>query len=1033
MNAHVRQSRRRPWLALVIAVPLATIALAPSFNRPVTAAVAQAGVANANANPPALKFDQDIEPILENHCYDCHSSATRAAGGLLLDDRDAILKGGRSGPAIVLGKPDESLLIKRVLSAEKKTRMPKGEDQPLADKEIAALRAWIEQGAQWGAPKSGGATPTASAAHGKLGTVAYPRPSSPEQLEYFEKKVRPILVNRCYNCHSDAFKEAGGLRVDVGMSIFAGGNDGPVIVPGHPEKSLLIERVKSADENKRMPQETKEALPAEEIAILEQWITDGAAWPDETEKLPPTPARLVALYPKLKATHWAWQPLTKPAVPVVADNNWSTASIDRFILAKLREEKLAPVKDADPDTLIRRVSYDLTGLPPTPAQVKAFEKDHSEQAYEQLVDRLLASQQYGERWGRHWLDVARYAESSGPSRNMPYPNAWRYRDYVIDAFNRDEPYNRFLQEQLAGDLLPASTPAEHDRLLIATGYIALGPKDVNQRFKARYKMDNVDDEIDTVTRSTMAMTVSCARCHDHKFDPIPTKDYYALAGIFTSTEDDTGLTSKMGGSSLEYYDPKHYGYLSSAANSPKVSDEEVKQLQAKVKQLKQQLEDLTKARTEALKANPDLPPLSPEDKKKRDALLREFVELRENATLINDKGEHGYGVHSVRDGLVADTTVRVRGVEEKHGPTVPRGFLTVLSLPDTPKIPADHSGRLELAKWITLPDNPLTSRVYVNRIWQHLFGTGIVSTLDNFGVTGDNPSNPELLDYLANDFVQNGWSTKKLVREIVLTRAYRLGSDVPDDYRAIDPQDKYVWRHAPRRLETEEIRDSILASSGQLDLEHPQGSPTMDLRMIEIRDDGPVVDSVLSAADRSRYRSIYLPLLRDETPRALEAFDPVSQTLVTGKRDETTVPAQALFMLNSPFVRTQSLALAKELLSETNASDSRRIAEAYDRVLGHAPTSQDKARIERFIALYGQTWSKTHPAIGHKLDILLASAEQPLIPKVVREDGLTQDDAVDSKPPVKTVDTIVAQNAQEAAWAAFVQSLYGSAAFQFVR
>jgi hypothetical protein len=1043
MNTHVRQSVRqfrRVWLAFVIAGALAIIALVPSLNQSVSAASAPVPRVQATAAgtgqgdvSPNVSYDKDIAPILQNHCYDCHSGATRAAGGLLLDDRDAILKGGRSGPAIVLGKPDDSLLIQRVLSTDTKKRMPKGEDNPLPEKDIAALRAWIAQGAPWGAPASASPASPGNAAKGKLQNVAYPRPATTDQLEYFEKRVRPILVNRCYNCHSDAFKEAGGLRVDVGISIFAGGNDGPVIVPGHPEKSLLIERVKSSDETKRMPQESKEALPAEEVAVLERWIKDGAAWPDETVKLPPTPARLVALYPKLKASHWSWQPLTDPAVPDVADNTWSSTNIDRFILAKLREQKLSPVKDAAPDTLIRRLSYDLTGLPPTPDQVKAFERDHSERAYEQLVDRLLASQQYGERWGRHWLDVARYAESSGPSRNMPYPNAWRYRDYVIDAYNRDEPYDRFLKEQIAGDLLPASTPAEHDRLLIATGYIALGPKDVNQRFKARYKMDNVDDEIDTVTRSTMAMTASCARCHDHKFDPIPTKDYYALAGIFTSTEDDTGLTSKMGGASLDYYDPKHYGHLSSAVETPKVPDSEVAQLQAKVKELKQKLDALNKARTEALKANPDLPPLAPEEKRYRDGLQRQFVELRENVALINDAGEHGYGVHSVRDGVVADTTVRVRGVEEKHGPAVPRGFLTVLSLPDTPTIPPDHSGRLELAEWIARPDNPLTTRVYVNRVWEHLFGTGIVSTLDNFGTTGDTPSNPQLLDYLANDFVRNGWSTKKLVREIVLSRAYRLGSDAPEEYLAIDPRDRYVWRHAPRRLETEEIRDSILASSGQLELEHPHGSPTMDLRMIEIRDDGPVVGSVLSAADRIRYRSVYLPLLRDETPRALAAFDPVSQTLVTGQREETTVPAQALFMLNSPFVRAQSLVFARALLSNKGATNSQRIREAYIRVVGHAPTAEDQARVKQFLVRYADTWSKTHPAPNSKPQATLVSAKQPITSGVVREDGLAQDDAVDNSKPQNTDSTVAPQTPQEAAWTAFVQSLYGSSSFQFVR
>jgi cytochrome c553 len=1014
----------------------------------VHAALQVAAAAPQQPTPEQLAFfQQKIQPILTNHCLECHSTDTRSAGGLRLDERDALLTGGKSGPAVVPSKPDESLLIQRVLATELKKRMPKGEDDPLPAEDIANLKAWIQQGAYYPAgrlPAQASASPIKPAtAPVRALTVAYPRPATADQLAYFEKNVRPILVNRCYNCHSDAFKEAGGLRVDTGVDIFKGGNDGPAIVPGHPEKSLLIERVKSADTKKRMPQESAESLPPEEIAILETWIKNGAAWPDETEKLPPTPARLAALYPKLRERHWSWQPLTDPAVPQVSGNGWAESNIDRLVLAKLDENKLAPVKEADPATLLRRVHYDLTGLPPTPEELRAFAKHHSPEDYAKVVDRLLASPQYGERWGRHWLDVARYAESSGPSRNMPYPNAWRYRDYVIDAYNRDVPYDRFIKEQIAGDLLPAATPAERDRLLIATGYLALGPKDVNQRFKARFKMDNVDDQIDTVTRSTMALTVSCARCHDHKFDPIPTTDYYALAGIFTSTEDDSGLGSKMGGASLDYYDPKHIGHLSSASDAKPVSPELIAKLKADRDEAKKKLDDI-RAKDEALaKANPTHPPLSATEKAERLELQRNFVEARENFQLIADLGERGYAVHSVRDGLVADTSVRNRGVEEKHGPTVPRGFLTVVNLPNTPKIPANQSGRLQLAEWIVRPDNPLTARVYVNRVWEHLFGTGIVSSVDNFGTTGDKPANPELLDYLAQQFIRDGWSTKQLVRQIVLTHAYRLGSEYPPAYKDIDPGDRFVWRHAPRRLEAEEIRDSILASSGQLDLDHPQGSPAMALRMIEIRDDGPVVGSVLSAADRLRYRSVYLPLLRDETPRPLEAFDPVSQTLVTGKREETTVPTQALFMLNSPFVRQQSLHLADKLLAEKHATDSERIRDAYRLIAGIEPAPSDIARVKAFLPRYAATWAKQHPGGSHPPagkpaandHLALASNDPgPITAGIVREDGLAQDDSVDQPAHDKgSAPVIPPDSATQAAWSAFVQALYGSAAFQFVR
>ncbi len=926
------------------------------------------------------------------------------------------------------GKPGESLLLERVLSHDPQKRMPLGAGEPLSATEIASLRNWIAQGAFWPAAadlsaQKGSAEPPAPA-----GTAAYPRPATPEQLAYFEKKVRPIFVNRCYNCHSDAFKEAGGLRVDVGISIFAGGNSGPVIVPGHPEKSLLIKRIKSPDPKKRMPQESREPLPSEEIATLETWIRNGAAWPDETEKLADSPARVKATYERLKARHWAWQPLSNPPVPKVADPSWPQTEIDHFILARLEEKKLAPVKDADPTTLVRRLSYDLTGLPPSPEEVKAFEANHSGQAYRQLVDRLLASPQFGERWGRHWLDVARYAESSGPSRNMPYPHAWRYRDYVIDAFDRDTPYNRFIQEQIAGDLLPAATPSERDRLLIATGFLALGPKDVNQRFKARFKMDNVDDQIDTVTRATMALTVSCARCHDHKFDPIPITEYYALAGIFTSTVDAAGLTSRMGGSGLQYYAPQLLGYMSTKDQAPPIPQERIEKLKAEVESAKKV--------ADAVKAISPGTPLSKAEKKKNMEILRDFRHRQEDLRLLTDWGERGYGIHCVRDGVAADTRVRIRGVEERHGPVAPRGFLSLIRAGDVPKVPADHSGRLELAQWITNPENPLTSRVYVNRVWQHLFGAGLVATVDNFGTTGDQPSNAALLDYLSRNFIQNGWSTKKLVRQIVLTRAYRLGTDYPARYRDIDPADRWIWRHAPRRLETEEIRDSILTSSGRLDLRHPAGSPSMALRMIEIRDDGPVVHSILASADRSPYRSIYLPLLRGETPRALAAFDPVTQTLVTGQRDATTVPAQALFMLNSPFVRRQSLILAERLLDGKSHSEAARIREVYQRVLGRDPRPEETGRVKAFLVRYAAMWQQSHPVsapIGKAETAPEPGPSENMTAGIVREDDLVQDDEVESAPEVAEAASAVPADSSKAAWAAFVQSLYGSAEFQFVR
>lgn len=1004
-------------------------------------------VANAQEKGASeeAKLLSRVRPILSNNCADCHSTETRAAGGLLVDSRASLLQGGKSGTAIVPGDPDASLLIQRLRESDAELRMPK-RAAALSEDDVNTLREWIGKGAPWpaevalgdGAKRDDAAAGAVQRVSNKRKPTLYPRPATPEQLAYFEKNVRPILVNRCYNCHSDAFKEAGGLRVDIGIAIFGGGNSGAVIIPGHPEQSLLLERLKSSDKKKRMPQEAEEALPDNEVKIIEQWIKDGAAWPDETEKLPQTPARIAARYEGLRKSHWAWQLRISPEVPTVDNALWSNSAIDRFVYARLQEKKLTPVGLADPVNLIRRVSYDLTGLPPTPQEIAAFQRDHSQAAYERLIDRLLASPRYGERWGRHWLDVARYAESSGPSRNIPYPHAWRYRNYVIDAYNRDIPFNRFVVEQIAGDQLPAATPEERDRLTIATGFLALGPKDVNQRFKARFKMDNVDDQIDTVTRSTMALTVSCARCHDHKFDPVPTTDYYALASIFTSTVDAAGVGSGMGGASLDYYDPKKLGYTSDATKAAKISDAEVKKLQDAAKELGKKVKEFEEDYQAKLKADPNSAPNGEVHRKQGIELYRLLTEASEAAKLANDAGDQGYGIHSARDGEITETSVRIRGVEERHGPVVPRGFVSLIHLPNAPAIPADHSGRLQLAEWITDPDNPLTARVYANRIWEHLFGVGIVNTVDNFGSTGDTPSNQALLDYLGGELIADGWSTKKLIREVVLSRAYRLSGEVPKGYRDIDAADRYIWRHAPRRLESEEIRDSILLASGTLDLNAPKGSPAMNLRMIELRDDGQVVHSILEAADHSPYRSIYLPQLRGEVPRPLAAFDPVTQTLVTGQREETTVPTQSLFLLNSPFVREKSAVLAKSTLAERNSTQNAKIRELFERVLNREPSREETERVSKFLAAYATKWSKDRNVAGSvpSAHVELASLNPAdLTAGIPRSDSAEQfdDEDSDKKLPDASPARVKPGTPEEAAWTAFAQSLFASAEFLFAR
>lgn len=843
-----------------------------------------------------------------------------------------------------------------------------------------------------------------------------------QSLELFEKKVRPILVNHCYTCHSAETKPAGGLRVDDRNGLILGGDEGPAVVPGNPEKSLLLTRVQRSHA-KVMPKEG-ELLTDTQIADLSQWIKDGATWP--RERIPASIGRASAEYDKLKAEHWAWQPLKVPMVPAVKDTGWARDTIDQFILAKLEEKQLSPVADADKVTLIRRVTYDLTGLPPKPEEVYAFLKDASDSAFAKVVDRLLQSQQFAEQWGRHWLDVARYGESTGPSRNIPYPHAWKYRDYVLDAVNRDIPYDQFIREQIAGDLLPAESTAERDRLLTATGFLALGVKDVNQRFKVRFTMDNVDEQIDAVTRSVLGLTVSCARCHDHKFDPIPVTDYYALAGIFTSTDHCAGVRNKMGGGGLDYYDPAMLVKL--ASDAPPVPEGDVEKLKAQVAEAKEAW-DKIRGTPEGLARGANGQP-------KQRAFRLRFDRLQGDLLALTDPAARGHAVHGVRDAAtVADTEVRIRGEAERLGPTVPRGFLSAFQVPGTEPVNPRQSGRLELAKWLSSANNPLTGRVIVNRVWQNLFGTGIVNTVDNFGINGGQPSHPELLDYLTQEFIRDGWSLKKLIRRVVLTRSYQLGVEAPDANREVDPANRLVWRHSPRRLTAEEIRDTLLVTSGQIQPK-PEASAAKELRMIEMRDNGAEAASIHRAADKSLSRSVYLPLLRGVTPGNLQAFDPVEQTLVTGQRDATTVPTQALYLLNSSFVRKQALVLASRAATDAARTAGDWVRQMYLVTLGRSPSDVEAARAEQFLADYESTCQAelADTPVLAQADVRESSdtsttdetaTKLPVVPE--------NPDNVDRSDQIVVEDMVTAPNAKTAAWLNLVQALYASAEFRFVR
>ena len=879
-----------------------------------------------------------------------------------------------------------------------------------------------------------------------FGQVAKPDPA---KLEFFEKKVRPLLVDNCYNCHSADNKAAGGLRVDDHNGLLQGGGRGRAIVVGNPETSLLIKAVRQTDAKLKMPPDNR--LTDEQIEILSQWIRDGAVWP--ALEIPEDLQAKRLDYDRLRKEHWSWQPLRRAQAPADPGNGWARDDVDRFVLAKLGEVGLSPVADADKSILLRRVTFDLTGLPPTPVEIQSFLSDNSSQTLETVVDRLLQSPAFGERWGRHWLDLARFGESTGSARNLPYPHAWRYRDYVIDAFNKDKPYDQFIREQVAGDLLPAESEAQRREQLIATGFLAIGVKDVNQRFKVRYIMDNIDEQIDTVSRSVLALTASCARCHDHKFDPISTSEYYSLAGIFHSTDDCAGLRNKMGGGGLDYYDPKMLLVLSDkAAVDPKHEE--------KVAAAKQAAEE-AKTQFEAIRDSADADKPAPNGRPMRQVARQKWNRLQAEYLALMDPAVAGEVAMGLRDAAkIGDTQIRIRGEAEKLGPIATRGFLKIVEFEGQPAVPADRSGRLELAQWLTSPRNPLTSRVIVNRIWHHLFGAGLVHSVDNFGVTGDTPSHPELLDHLANNFVADGWSTKRLIRRLVLSRSYGLGSLATEQHTTLDPANRYVWRHSPRRLEAEELRDATLAAAGQLERSRPTGSVAAQLKVIELRNNGPEAQHLTEAGLASRARSIYLPLLRTLVPTSLEVFDFADQGLVTGSRETTTVPTQALYLLNDAFVRRNSLALAESLLA-SDLDDRGRIELAYVRTLGRSPSSFEAERARDYLAGYQSLASNslaaefaavakreqealaaalavtqrvadatepanvgvTKPAAGGQT---LAAAQQAAA-QVVNADDVDQIEA-----PAKE-ELIQPRDARTAAWASLVQALLGSGDFRFVR
>ncbi|HUE74596.1 MAG TPA: PSD1 and planctomycete cytochrome C domain-containing protein [Pirellulaceae bacterium] len=750
-----------------------------------------------------------------------------------------------------------------------------------------------------------------------------------EQVKFFETSVRPVLVEHCHKCHGEK-KQWASLRLDSRAAVLRGGDSGPAVVPGKPAESLLIRAVKHEEDVSPMPEDGK--LTERQIADLVQWVEMGAPYPEA----PATAARTG------DKNHWAFHPPVPQPLPAVKNAAWPQSAVDPFVLARIEAAGLAPAELADKRTLVGRVTFDLTGLPPTPEEVDQFVADEQPDALARLVDRLLASPAYGERWGRHWLDVARYADSNGLDENVAHGNAFRYRDYVVAAFNADKPLDRFVVEQLAGDLLPAESEPQRHEQLIATGFLTIGPKVLAEVDEAKMQMDIVDEQIDAVGRVFIGLTLGCARCHDHKFDPILAADYYGLAGIFKSTRamesykkvakwHENPLPSREAHALQAEYDAQVKAQQQAIDALVAKADEEVRKEKAGA-------------------ALPDkLEPLY------SDANKAELKKMREELTTLQKNPPELPSAMGVAEDQVMDVAIHIRGNPLKLGDVVERHTPPVMRGPAPPQFGPSTSGRLELAQWLVDAQHPLTSRVIVNRVWRWRFGHGIVRSTDNFGLLGEPPSHPELLDWLSQRLVADGWSLKRLHRLLLASSTYQQASETAAERLAADPENRLFSRASVRRLEAEEVRDSLLSVSGQLDR-------TLGGSLLKVKNRGYFFDhtSIDLTDYNSRRRSLYLPVVRNNVYDLFQLLDFPDPAIPSGDRATTTVAPQALLMLNSDLVMQSADELAGRLLAES-VDDEQRLARLYAIAYGREATAEERQANRAFLAEVDQSLAAKEP------------------------------------------------------------------------
>jgi hypothetical protein len=774
-----------------------------------------------------------------------------------------------------------------------------------------------------------------------MGTAFAETESTPEQLRFFESTIRPLLIEKCQGCHGPE-KQWGTLRLDSRASMMRGGDTGAAIIPGNPDESLLLKAVRRTDDALQMP--PKESLTARQIADLARWIEMGAPFPAGADS---------GKSRKRDPNHWSFQSPRQPVVPMTNDPLWASEPWDQFILTKLEEAKVVPTQRASPRTLIRRATFDLTGLPPTPAELADFLNDQRPDAVSRLIDRLLASPSYGERWGRHWLDVARYADSNGLDENVAHGNAWRYRDYIVAAFNQDLPYDQFLIEQLAGDLLPADTDEDRSRFLTATGFLALGPKVLAEVDEAKMEMDIIDEQIDTVGRAVLGLTLGCARCHDHKFDPIQTSDYYGLAGIFKSTR------------TMEHFKKVarwHENSLPSAeARSIKADfDSQVALKKSSIQSVVEKGEQFVKA---SLPTGEAISSTKLEEKYPDD-LKGELKRLRGELNQLEKTPPELPSAMGATERAVTDVAIHIRGNPLKLGEVVPRRVPRVLAGKTEPQLDPQHSGRMEMARWLIDPNHPLTSRVFVNRVWRWHFGKGLVRSPDNFGLLGEAPTHPELLDGLAVDFLRRGWSIKRLHRQLMELSVWQLDSNISDTGSSPmeqDPENRLLGRAELHRLEAESVRDALIAVGDGLDR-------SLGRSLLTVKNRAYFFDHTSKDLTdyRSQRRSIYLPVVRNNVYDVFQLLDYPDAAVTNGDRPTTTIAPQALLMMNSEFVAKCSADFAAALFDERHQNDDARIQSAYIRAYGRDPTTTEIASSKAFVNAVEQALPATEGTSEHR-------------------------------------------------------------------